>query len=118
MEAAGGKQILATEQLQKNGDYVWNDYVVRKEFAEKYPDIVVKFLQTYEQTVEMYNQDRKAWQAGRPTPESERAAVRDTMAGLYFPLFKEQLSASCWAKAATSLRRCSTPRASWSSWAT
>ena len=73
MEGDGGKQILATEQLQKNGYYVWNDYVVRKEFADKYPEIVVKFLQTFQQTVDMYNKDKEGdGQAGRSTLEPER----------------------------------------------
>lgn len=93
MEAAGGKEILATEQLQKDGYYIWNDYIVRKEFAEKYPDIVVKFLQTFEKTIEMYNQDKEGMVKLVAQHLSQNVdAVRSTMAGLYFPPFKEQLS--------------------------
>ena len=93
MEGAGGKEILATEQLQKSGYYVWNDYVVRKEFAEKHPEIVVKFLQTFEKTIEMYNQDKEGMvKLVAQHLNQDVAAVRDTMAGLYFPPFKEQLS--------------------------
>jgi len=93
MEGDGGKQILATEQLQKSGYYVWNDYVVRKEFAEKYPEIVVKFLQTYAQTVDMYNKDKEGMvKLVAQHLNQNEAAVRDTMAGLYFPPLKEQLS--------------------------
>ena len=93
MEGAGGKEILTTEQLQAKGYYIWNDYIVRKEFAEKYPEIVVKFLQTFEKTIEMYNQDREGMVkliAGHLSQNVD--AVRDTMAGLHFPLLKEQLS--------------------------
>ena len=73
----------------------WNDYVVRKEFAEKYPEIVVKFLQTYQQTVEMYNKDREGMVklVAQHLSQNE-AAVRDTMAGLYFPPFKELSTAA------------------------
>lgn len=93
MEGDGGKQILATEQLQKNGYYVWNDYVVRKEFADKYPEIVVKFLQTFQQTIDMYNKDKEGMvKLVAQHLNQNESAVRDTMAGLYFPPLKEQLS--------------------------
>lgn len=93
MEGAGGKEILATEQLQKHGYYIWNDYIVRKEFSEKYPEIVVKFLQTFEKTIEMYNADREGMVKLIAAHLSQNVdAVRDTMAGLHFPLLKEQLS--------------------------
>ncbi len=93
MEGKGGKEILTTGQLQKNGYYIWNNYVVRKEFAEKYPETVVKFLQTYEKTIEMYNQDTEGMVKLVAQHLSQNVdAVRDTMAGLNFPLFKEQLA--------------------------
>jgi len=93
MEGDGGKEILATEQLQKNGYYVWNDYVVRKEFADKYPEIVVKFLQAFQQTVDMYNQDKEGMvKLIAQHLNQNEAAVRDTLAGLRFPSMKEQLS--------------------------
>lgn len=93
MEGDGGKEILATEQLQKNGYYVWNDYVVRKEFADKYPEIVVKFLQTFQQTMDMYQQDKEGMVKliAQHLTQNE-AAVRDTLAGLRFVPLKEQLS--------------------------
>jgi taurine transport system substrate-binding protein len=93
MEGDGGKEMLATGQLQKNGYYIWNDYVVRKEFSEKYPETVVKFLQTYEQTVDMYNKDKEGMvKLIAQHLNQNESAVRDTMAGLYFPPLKEQLS--------------------------
>jgi taurine transport system substrate-binding protein len=93
MEGDGGKEILATQALQKNGYYVWNDYVVRKEFAEKYPEIVVKFLQTFQQTVDMYNKDKEGMvKLIAQHLNQNEAAVRDTMNGLYFPPLKEQLT--------------------------
>ena len=93
MEGDGGKEILATQALQKNGYYVWNDYVVRKEFAEKYPHIVLKFLQTYQQCVEMYNKDREGMvKLVAQHLNQNEAAVRDTMAGLFFPSLKETVT--------------------------
>ncbi len=59
----------------------------------KYPEIVVKFLQTYQQTVEMYNKDKEGMvKLVAQHLNQNEAAVRDTMAGLYFPPLKEQLS--------------------------
>jgi len=93
MEGAGGTQILATKDLQSNGYYVWNDYVVRKDFAKRYPELVVQFLKTFEKTVEMYKADTAAMVkliAGHLG--QDESAVADTMAGLTFPTLREQLS--------------------------
>ncbi len=49
----GGKQIMATGDLQKEGYYVFNTFVVRKEFAEKYPQKVVQFLKAFEQSIDI-----------------------------------------------------------------
>lgn len=94
MEGRGGKELLVTQQLQPHGYFVWNDYVVRTEFAKQYPDIVVKFLQAFQATMDRYNADKEATVklvAQHLTQDVN--AVRDTMAGLYFPPLKEQLSA-------------------------
>lgn len=93
MERAGGHQLVATKDLQANGYYVWNDYVVRKAFAKEHPDLVVQFLKTFEKTVEMYKSDTAAMVkliAG--DLGQDEAAVADTMAGLSFPALREQLS--------------------------
>lgn len=93
MEKAGGQQILVAKDLQANGYYVWNDYVVRTEFAAKYPDIVAQFLKTFQKTIDMYNNDKDAMvKLVAKHLNQEEAAVADTMAGLYFPPLKEQLS--------------------------
>ncbi|MFT4020682.1 MAG: ABC transporter substrate-binding protein [Acinetobacter sp.] len=60
LEKNGGKEIYATTSLNEQGILVYNNFVVRKEFAEKYPDLVVKFLKTYQHEVEEYQQDPKA----------------------------------------------------------
>lgn len=93
MEEAGGHEVLATEDLQKDGYYVWNDYVVRKEFAEKHPDIVVQFLKTFQKTVDMYKSDTDAMVKLIAEHLSQKEpAVADTLAGLSFPSLKEQIS--------------------------
>lgn len=93
MEASGGHEILATEDLQADGHYVWNDYIVRTAFAEEHPEIVVAFLKTFQETMDMYHDDTEAMVklvADHLSQDVE--AVRDTMAGLDFPSLERQLS--------------------------
>jgi taurine transport system substrate-binding protein len=93
MEAQGGHHVLATVDLQKDGYFVWNDYVVRTKFAEQYPEIVVQFLKTFEKTVELYKKDKEGMvKLIAKHLEQDEAAVADTMAGLVFPSLKEQAS--------------------------
>lgn len=95
MEASGGIEILATEDLQNEGYYVWNDYVVRTEFAEKYPDVVVGFLKAYARTMDMYHMDTPGMvKVVAAELGLEEATVEDTMAGLTFPSYAEQLSST------------------------
>lgn len=60
LEAEGGQEIFATKQLQKDGYLVYNNFVVRKEFAQQYPDIVAKFLRTYQEKLDQYQKDPEA----------------------------------------------------------
>lgn len=93
MEEAGGHEILATEDLQEHGYYVWNDYVVRKEFAEQHPELVVAFLVAFQETMDMYHDDTEAVVKLVADHLSQDVdAVRDTMAGLDFPALERQLS--------------------------
>ena len=46
-----------TKDLQKDGYLIYNNFVVRKAFAEQYPDIVATFLRVYQQKVHEYHQD-------------------------------------------------------------
>jgi taurine transport system substrate-binding protein len=93
MEKAGGKQLLVAADLQKNGYFVWNNYVVRKEFGEKYPDLVARFLQTFESNVETYKKDVDG--SSRLIAQhlnQDVAAAQDTLAGLVYPSLSEQLT--------------------------
>ena len=93
MEADNGRELLASRDLQKDGYLVWNDYVMQKEFGQKYPSTVVKFLQTFEETVMRYKQnpDETARLIAAHLNQKFEFA-RDTMAGLEFLPLKEQLS--------------------------
>lgn len=90
----GGHEIVSTSDLNKKGVLVFNNFAVRKAFAEKYPDLVVKFLQTYQAQVDAYQQDPKA--------VSEKIAnylslpyeqVSLSLAGIEYIPLKEQSSA-------------------------
>lgn len=94
MEKAGGKQMLVAADLQKSGYFVWNNYVVRKEFGEKHPELVVKFLQTFESNVEEYKKDPEgSAKIIAQHLSQDLAAVKDTLAGLSYPPFSEQVTA-------------------------
>lgn len=94
MLAAGGKEIITTDKLQKDGYYVFNTFAVRKEFAEKYPEKVVQFLRAFEQSIDMYNKDKEGMVKLIATHLGQKEdGVRMTLQGLYSPTFSEQLAA-------------------------
>lgn len=93
MEAEDGHELIATGELRKHGYYTWNNYTVAKEFADEHPELVVRFLETFEETVKMYKSDPDRWAefiANYLNQKVENAA--DTLAGLEYPSFKEQLT--------------------------
>jgi len=93
MEADGGHQMVATKDLQKHGYYVWNDYIVRKEFARKYPETVVKFLRAFQETVDRYNKDTdKEVRVVAKHLSQKFDSAKDTMAGLQFVNLNEQIT--------------------------
>ena len=60
LESDGGKEIFATRDLQKDGVLIFNNFAGRKEFAEKYPDLVVKFLRVVQDKVDQYKGGKEA----------------------------------------------------------
>ncbi|TWA57384.1 taurine transport system substrate-binding protein [Azospirillum baldaniorum] len=93
LEAQGGKEILASRDLQKDGYYVWNNYVVRTEFAKKYPQIVVKLLQVHQQKVDQYKADPEgSAKIIAAHLNVDLDATRSTLAGLEYPSLAEQLT--------------------------
>ena len=93
MEADGGHELIATGELRKDGYYTWNNFVVRKEFAEKHPELIVKFLEIFQENVKTYKSDPAKWARfiGDYLNQKYEAAA-DTLAGLEFPPFEEQLT--------------------------
>lgn len=93
MEAADGHQLMTTETLQKDGYFIFNTYVVRKEFAEKYPEKVVQFLQAFEQSIDMYRKDKEGTvRLIAKHLDQKEDQVRATLEGLYSPPLAEQLA--------------------------
>ncbi|PKU21682.1 glycine betaine ABC transporter substrate-binding protein [Telmatospirillum siberiense] len=91
LEGENGHAILATKDLQPAGYFLFNDYVVRKEFAEKYPGLVVKFLKTFGDTVARYKADPDGSAAIIAKElDQDPAAAKDTLAGLIYPPLNEQ----------------------------
>lgn len=93
LEGDGGKEIFATRDLQKDGVLVFNNFVVRKEFAEKNPELVAKFLKVVQDKVDQYKKDPEgsAQQIAKHL-EIPVETARGTLAGLQYPSLSEQLT--------------------------
>ncbi len=92
LEGDGGHQLLATRDLQAQGYFLFNDYIVRREFAQKYPQLVVKFLQAFADTVKRYKADPDGSAATIAKElDQDVEAAKDTLAGLVYPPLEEQL---------------------------
>jgi taurine transport system substrate-binding protein len=93
LAAAGGHEIFYTKQLQKDGYLIYNNFVVRKAFAEQYPHLVATFLRVYQQKVDEYQKDpERASQIIAKNLDQPLDSVRRTLAGLEYPSIGEQLS--------------------------
>jgi len=90
---AGGEIILPSRALAEKGFLTVDVAVARKGFAEKYPDLVVKYLRNLNRAVDLYRKSPKeaakavAKEFGIPEAEAERQ-----MKTLLMPDGKEQLS--------------------------
>jgi len=93
LEGEGGKEIFATRDLQKHGILVFNNFVVRKEFADKYPGLVTKFLRVAQEKVDQYKKDPEgSAQLIAQHLNIPLDTVRSTLAGLQYPSIKDQLT--------------------------
>lgn len=93
LEADNGKEIFATRDLQKNNVLVFNNLVVRKEFADKHPDLVVKFLRVVQDKVDQYKKDPEgSAQAIAKHLDIPLETARSTLAGLEYPSLADQLT--------------------------
>ena len=92
LEAEGGHELLKSGQLQKDGYYLFNVYVVSKKFAQAHPDAVSGFLRVFRDTVRRYkeNPDAAAESIAKELGQ-DVAAAKQTLAGLEFPDLAEQL---------------------------
>jgi taurine transport system substrate-binding protein len=94
MEADNGRELLTMKSLQPYGYFVWNNFVVRKEFADKYPGTVVAFLKAYQDYVKAYRADPAGSSRIIATYlNQDLKTVTDTLAGRDFYVLQEQLTA-------------------------
>ena len=88
LESSGGHQVFATKDLQKDG-------VVRKAFAEQYPQVVTAFLRVHQQKVDEFKQDPEraaaivAKEVGAPV-----TTAANTLGGLEYPTLSQQGTAA------------------------
>ncbi len=93
METDKGHAVLSMKDLRPFGYVVWNNFVVRTAFLQKYPKIVEAFLRTYQDTVIAYKADGPGTTDKIAAYLSQPVAdVRATMAGRDYYVFKEQLT--------------------------
>jgi len=93
METDKGHELLTMKDLQPYGYFVWNNYVVRKEFADKYPTTVVAFLKAYQDMVKAYRADPPGVSRIIATYlNQDLKAVQDTLAGRDYYTLQEQLT--------------------------
>lgn len=72
---------------------MFNNFVVRKEFADKYPELVVKFLRVVQAKVDQYKADPEgSAQLIAKHLDIPLDTARSTLAGLQYPSLAEQLS--------------------------
>ncbi|EPQ0972101.1 glycine betaine ABC transporter substrate-binding protein [Citrobacter farmeri] len=91
LEASGGHQVFATKDLQKEGYLIYNNYVVRKAFAEQHPEAVTAFLRVHQQKVDEFRKDPEraaaivAKEVGAPV-----TTAANTLGGLEYPTLAQQ----------------------------
>lgn len=92
LESDNGQTLLTTKDLQKDGVLLFNNFGVRKAFAEKYPEIVAAYLKTYQEKIDEYKKDPEAVaQFLSKELKLPIETARATLGGLDYPTLKEQL---------------------------
>ncbi len=95
MLEAGGEVLIYSRKLAEAGYLTGDITVVRKGFAEKYPDLVVQYLAAEIKAVELYNTDRDAAaQAVSNQFDIPREEALRQMSSLVLLTGEEQLSPS------------------------
>lgn len=93
LEVSGGHSIYATKQLQEDGYLIYNNYVVRTEFAKAYPELLSKFLQVHQEKVDEFKNDpAKAAAIVAKDVGAPVSTATNTLSGLEYPTLKEQVT--------------------------
>jgi taurine transport system substrate-binding protein len=92
LAADGGYILISSGDLNKDGYYLFNAYVVSNDFAEKHPDQVAAFLKTFQETVDRYkaDPDGSAVLIAKEL-EQDPEGSKQTLAGLVYPSLADQL---------------------------
>jgi taurine transport system substrate-binding protein len=93
MIKAGGHILMASGAVGKMGYPTWNNIVARREFAKKYPDVVVNWLRAFLRSVDFYhnNPEESAKIVAKRLGTDSESAYK-MMKGFGFPTAKEQIS--------------------------
>jgi taurine transport system substrate-binding protein len=93
LAADQGHDVISTKALQQFGYIVWNNYIIRREFAHRYPSTVVALLRAYNDYVKAYRNDPAG--VSRTIAAhlgQDEKTVADTLAGRDFYTLEEQLA--------------------------
>lgn len=95
MIEAGGHIMMASGTVGKMGYPTWNNIVVRKAFAEKYPNVVVNWLKAFLKTIDFYHKDpEEAAKIVAKRLGAKYETVKRIMKGFGFPTAEEQLTST------------------------
>jgi taurine transport system substrate-binding protein len=90
LESSGGHQVFATKDLQKDGYLIYNNYVVRKAFAEQYPQTVSAFLRVHQQKSTSLRKTRRAAAIVAKEVGAPVTTAGNTLGGLEYPTLSQQ----------------------------
>ncbi|MDR1546874.1 MAG: ABC transporter substrate-binding protein [Deltaproteobacteria bacterium] len=87
-----GHELLSSGQLNKDGYYLFNAYVVSDAFAAKHPELVAKFLETFQAALDRYKADPAGSAAviAQELAQDPQGAAQ-TLAGLLYVPLADQL---------------------------
>jgi taurine transport system substrate-binding protein len=94
LEISGGHQVFATKDLQKDGYLIYNNYVVRKAFAEQYPQTVSAFLRVHQQKSMSLRKTRRAAAIVAKEVGAPVTTAVNTLGGLEYPTLSQQGTAA------------------------
>jgi taurine transport system substrate-binding protein len=94
-----GKILATSADVGKWGAPTFDGWIVRKDFAEKHPDVVAKFVKVTLDAYAAYRRDPKAWVANNDNLDkvvkvtgAKKEDIPGLLEGNVFPLVKEQVA--------------------------